>query len=45
MTERAELFSRMRLLARASASGVAGLPELAARSRMAARMEEAAQHF
>jgi DNA polymerase III epsilon subunit family exonuclease len=35
----------MRLLARASASGVAGLPDLAARSRMAARMEEAAQHF
>lgn len=35
----------MRLLARASASGVAGLAELAARSRMAERMEEAAQHF
>jgi hypothetical protein len=35
----------MRLLARASASGVTGLPDLAARSRMAERLEEAAQHF
>jgi DNA polymerase III epsilon subunit-like protein len=35
----------MRLLARASASGVTGLPDLAARSRMADRMEEATQHF
>jgi DNA polymerase-3 subunit epsilon len=35
----------MRLLARASASGVTGLPDLAARSRMTDRMEEAAQHF
>jgi DNA polymerase-3 subunit epsilon len=35
----------MRLLARASASGVTGLPNLAARSRMTDRMEEATQHF
>lgn len=35
----------MRLLARASASGVTGLPDLAARSRMEKRMEEAGQHF
>ena len=35
----------MRLLARASASGVAGLPDLAARSRMVELMEETAQHF
>jgi DNA polymerase-3 subunit epsilon len=35
----------MALLARAAASGVAGLPELAVRSRMAERIAEHARHF
>lgn len=35
----------MRLLARASARGVTGLPELAARSGMADRMAQQARHF